>query len=91
MLGRRQKFERSTMPDRYFFNFYENGNPTPDTEGLEMPSLDDAKRQASNALASIFAEHVRANGPNLSAAVKVEDENHRPVFEAEINYSAKAF
>ena len=78
------------MPDRYYFNFCENGKLTPDTEGLEMPSADDAKRQAANALASIFAEHVRANGPNLSAAVTVEDENHRPVFEAEINYSARA-
>lgn len=46
------------MP-RFFFDIYEDGKPSMDRDGVELPSLDDARHEARRTLAEMAAESFR--------------------------------
>jgi hypothetical protein len=64
---------------RFFFDVIADGDLAPDEEGMNLPNLDAARREASRALAEIARDAVRSDVPRMVISVRTEE---GPVCEA---------
>ena len=70
---------------RYFFDVIADGELAPDEEGMNLPNLDAARREASRSLAELARDTLRSDGvPRLVISVRTED---GPVCEAVFHWS----
>jgi hypothetical protein len=65
------------MP-RYFFHVYDD-TVALDDDGMDLPDVDAARRQALAGARALICEEVTKGHVNLSHRIEVEDEEHRPV------------
>jgi len=61
------------MP-RYYFDIIENDHRSRDREGVDLPSLDDARREAQEALADMAAEVFRRS-ENATLTIEIRTES----------------
>jgi len=66
------------MP-QYFFDILTDGELIPDEEGISLPSLNAARREASRSLADLLRDIIRTEHPP-SLTISVRD-SEGPVFE----------
>jgi hypothetical protein len=64
---------------RFFFDVFADGDLAPDEEGMNLPNLDAALREASRALAEMARDAVRSDVPRMVISVRTEE---GPVCEA---------
>ena len=62
------------MP-RYYFDLYDDSGLYPDDEGLELPSLDDARQEAAHSLADMLRDAVRSGTGRAHRRMSVEVRN----------------
>ena len=63
---------------RYYFNLFDDV-VTVDDEGLELPDIAAARREAIRSARSLMAEQVMRGRFCLACRIEVEDEDRRPV------------
>jgi hypothetical protein len=70
---------------RYFFDVMAAGNLIPDEEGMILPNMEAARREASRSLADLARDAVRNDGtPRLAISVRTDD---GPVCEAAFEWN----
>jgi hypothetical protein len=62
------------MP-RYYFDLHDNSGLYPDDEGLELPSIDDARQEAAHSLADMLRDAVRSGTGRARRRMSVEVRN----------------
>ena len=65
---------------RYFFDIIAHGELAPDEEGMILPNMEAARREASRSLADLARDTVRSGSPRLAISVRTDDDG--PVCEA---------
>ena len=70
------------MP-RYYFDVHDGTHLTPDDQGLELDSLEQAQKEAVKALPEV-ARDVLPNGSERTFTITVKDEMKRPVLSAKL-------
>jgi hypothetical protein len=66
---------------RFYFHLKSAGELVPDDEGLELPSLDEAKREALQDARELLAEAIKAGSPKVHEALIIADEAGRTLHE----------
>jgi len=67
---------------RFFFHLRQGGRLIVDEEGLELPSLDRAKREALVGAKEVLAEAIKLGRPRVpEEAIVVADEEGRTLYE----------
>jgi len=70
---------------RYFFDVLNNGNVASDDEGMILPSMDAARREAYRTLGDLAHDTLRSIGAPTSPRVGIEVRtSDGPIFEAAI-------
>jgi len=62
------------MP-RYYFDLYDDSGLYADDEGLDLPSIDDARQEAAHSLADILRDAVRSGTGRAYRRMSVEVRN----------------
>ncbi len=75
------------MP-RFYFDVREGDNLKRDTDGLELPSIKEARDQASVALATMVKDAM-PDGPHLDMAIEVRGEDSRAAFKVQITFDVE--
>lgn len=75
------------MP-KFYFDLYDGDNFTPDPQGVDLPSLEVAKREATRTLTEIAAQEIPDDGPSRLFRIVVLDASHVIVSEARIDFLA---
>jgi hypothetical protein len=69
---------------RYFFDIIANDELAPDEEGMILPNMEAARREASRSLADLARDTVRSGSPRLAISVRTDD---GPVCEAAFEWN----
>jgi hypothetical protein len=72
------------MP-RFYFDVREADNLNRDTDGLELPSIKEARDQASMALSTMLKDAM-PDGPHLDMAIEVRGDDSRALFKVGITF-----
>lgn len=75
------------MP-RYFFDFTDTGTHTPDPEGTDLPTENDAKEEAIRALVEIVGE-LLPDGNHRELSFTVRDQAGQRLMELALRFDAK--
>jgi len=73
------------MP-RFYFDLYDGENFAPDPQGVDLPSADIAKQEATRTLSEIAAQEIPVNGSRRLFRIVVLDESRTIVSEARIDF-----
>jgi hypothetical protein len=65
---------------RYYFNFKSGDTANPDDEGLDLPDVTAAAREAELTGRQLLAEAIKARKPDVPEAVVVTDESGTEVY-----------
>ncbi len=76
------------MP-RFYFDVREADNLNRDTDGLELPSIKEARDQASMALSTMLKDAM-PDGPHLDMAIEVRGDDSRALFKQRSLAAGKA-
>ena len=68
----RRAFNSSSTVPRYYFDFLDGDRAVPDTEGTELPDIEDARTEALAALGGIARDEL-PDGDDRRFAVTVRD------------------
>jgi hypothetical protein len=66
---------------RFFFHLKSGGELITDDDGIELPGLNEATREALQSARELLAEAIKTAKPTLPEALVVVDESGRPVLE----------
>jgi hypothetical protein len=74
---------------RYFFDVIADGEFLSDDEGMLLPNIDAARREASQSLSELAREEIGSKraSPNLTISVRTDE---GPVYEAALQWSLKS-
>lgn len=75
------------MP-RYYFDIRDGESFIPDDEGLEFPSLEEARKHAAIALADM-ARDIMPNGTKHEIAIEVRDEAKEPLLQTILRFEVR--
>jgi hypothetical protein len=70
--------KEATMP-RFYFNFRNSNEVAEDKEGMDLPSLEEARRTALESARELVAEHIKADSKTPLEAVIVTDAGGREI------------
>lgn len=59
----------------YFYSFVVGGSIVKDAEGVDLPSLEEAKALATATARELLAEHIKSDSATLVESVMVADED----------------
>ena len=76
------------MP-RFYFDVRHGENFTPDSEGLDLPSVEQARQDESRSL-SEMVEDALPDGQHLAMAIEVRGEDKSPLFKVQITFAVEA-
>ena len=65
---------------RYYFNFKNGDTVDPDEEGIDLPDVTAAAREAELTARQVLAEAIKARKPNVPEAVVVTDDSGTEVY-----------
>lgn len=72
------------MP-RFFFDIHD-GDPVRDEDGVDLPDLDAAIREALRGLPSFAAHYIPKGGDRQQVSIVVRDEDRRPIYTAALSF-----
>ena len=75
------------MP-RFYFDLYDGDHFAPDPQGLDLPSADIARQEATRTLSEIAAQEIPADGPQRQFRIVILDASRMVLYEIRIDFHA---
>jgi hypothetical protein len=72
----------------YYFDVREGDNFNPDTDGLDLPGIKQAREEASMALVTMVKDAM-PDGPHLDMAIEVRGDDSRALFKVQIAFDVE--
>lgn len=73
---------------RFYFDLYDGDHFTPDPQGVELPSVEIARQEATRTLSEIAAQEIPGDGPRRLFRIVILDASRMVLSEVRIDFHA---